>query len=193
MSPGSSTRTISVNSLAEIAWRRAVARHWHEARFGPMKVDTEGAEHRFAVEVYLGALDPESVRIELYADPRDGGPPFRQTMTRARKLDAPGDGYVYAASVPASRSTSDFTPRIVAHHPHVMVPLERARSSGSVDGRTVWRAGRCLRARGLGRMRTGLEVSYGAASRSSSDGRARWPLSRRRSSRRSRGTRRSSV
>jgi glycogen phosphorylase len=41
-----------------IAWRRAVARHWHEARFGPMKVDTEGAEHRFAVEVYLGALDP---------------------------------------------------------------------------------------------------------------------------------------
>jgi glycogen phosphorylase len=45
-------------------------------------------------------------------------------MTRARKLDARGDGYVYAASVPASRSTGDFTPRIVAHHPHVMVPLE---------------------------------------------------------------------
>jgi len=107
-----------------IAWRRAIVRHWREARFGPMKVDTREAEHRFAVEVYLGALDPESVRVELYADPSDGRPPFRQAMIRGRKLDAPGEGYVYTASAPASRSAGDFTARIVAYHPHAMVPLE---------------------------------------------------------------------
>ena len=33
-----------------------------------MKVETNGEQHLFEVQVYLNDLDPESVRVELYAD-----------------------------------------------------------------------------------------------------------------------------
>jgi len=54
------------------------------------------------------------------------GPSVRQVMARGRKLDGPGNGYEYAASVPASRSPADCTPRLVPHHPDAAVPLEAA-------------------------------------------------------------------
>ena len=54
----------------------------------------------------------------------DGGEPVRQAMARGRKLDGSGNDYEYAASVPASRSAGDYTPRLVPHHPDAAVPLE---------------------------------------------------------------------
>jgi hypothetical protein len=35
-------------------------------RFDDLRAKSEGEEHIFAVEIYLGALDPEAVRVELY-------------------------------------------------------------------------------------------------------------------------------
>ena len=37
--------------------------------------------HIFEVEVYLNDLDPNAVRVELYADGVKGGAPVRQEMT----------------------------------------------------------------------------------------------------------------
>jgi starch phosphorylase len=106
------------------AWRRGLTQHWSEARFGTLRVETAAAEHRMRVEVYLGALDPETVRVELYADPADGVEAVRQLMTRGRRLEGPGGRYEYAASVPASRPAGDYTPRLVPWHPAAAVPLE---------------------------------------------------------------------
>jgi glycogen phosphorylase len=44
-----------------VAWKRALAAHWQEARFGAMRAETHGAEHRVSVEIHLGRLDPEVV------------------------------------------------------------------------------------------------------------------------------------
>jgi starch phosphorylase len=76
--------------------------------------------------VYLGELAPEAVRVELYADPVDGNGCMRYDMHRDRQLVGALHGYVYSAQVPASRPASDYTARIVPHHPDVNVPMEAA-------------------------------------------------------------------
>jgi len=106
------------------AWRRAIAAHWQDARFGVARAETQGVEHHVTVEVYLGALDPDSVRVELYADPRDEETSVAHLMERGGTLAGPGNGYLYSASVPASRAFGDYTPRLVPYHPAAAVPLE---------------------------------------------------------------------
>lgn len=53
-----------------IAWRQALAAHWQEARFGAVSVQMDATERLVTVEVRLGGLDPEAVRVELYARTR---------------------------------------------------------------------------------------------------------------------------
>ena len=43
-----------------------------------MKVTTDEENHVFEVQVYLNGLDPNAVRVELYADGTNGGDPVRQ-------------------------------------------------------------------------------------------------------------------
>jgi starch phosphorylase len=107
-----------------IAWRQALAAHWREARFGAVSEETHGAERRVTVAVRLGGLDPEAVRVELYADPVNDGEPERHAMERARKLDEPGQGYEYCVSLPATRTLGDYTPRLLPRHPSASIPLE---------------------------------------------------------------------
>ena len=99
-----------------IAWRQALAAHWREARFGTMSAEMHGTEQRVTVAVWLGGLDPEAVRVELYADPANDGEPERHAMERARKLDEPGQGYEYCVSLPAARALGDYTPRLLPRH-----------------------------------------------------------------------------
>ena len=109
-----------------LAWRRAVAQHWHEARFGRLEVATRDGRYHFTVEVYLGGLDPDAVRVELYADAIDGEGPACLPLTRGRRLDAPGNGYAYETLVEASRNADDYTVRLVPYHRGAAVPLEAA-------------------------------------------------------------------
>ena len=105
-----------------LEWRRSLAEHWPETRFGEMSVDSHGAERRVTVPLHLGRLEPEAVRVELYAEPDHDGEPERYAMELARKLD--GANYEYEVSIPAARSIGDYTPRLIPHHPSASIPLE---------------------------------------------------------------------
>jgi starch phosphorylase len=107
-----------------IAWRRHLAAHWHEARFGSVRTETHDDRHHVTVELYLGGLDSDAVRVELYADAGDGGAPERHVMVRRRGLAGSVNGYEYAVEVPATRPAADYTPRLIPHHPAALVPLE---------------------------------------------------------------------
>jgi starch phosphorylase len=63
-------------------WQRVLAQHWGEVRFGDLQVETTADQHVFQIPVYLGALDPEAVQVELYAESSNGAAPLRQVMTR---------------------------------------------------------------------------------------------------------------
>jgi starch phosphorylase len=99
---------------------------WVGLRFGDVKVETEAEQHLFEVELHLNDIDPNVVRVELYADAIDASGPVRQEMKRIRELAGAAGGYVYRAGVPATRSAAHYTPRVIPNFPEVAVPLEAA-------------------------------------------------------------------
>ena len=89
-----------------VDWQHTLEQKWATLRFGEVKVETDGEQHVFEVQVYLNDLDPNAVRVELYADGVNGGAPVRQEMKRVRQLAGASGGYVYSATVSATRPAS---------------------------------------------------------------------------------------
>ena len=110
-----------------VDWQHSLEQKWAALRFGEVKVETRGEQHVFEVQVCLNDLDPEAVRVELYADGVKGGAPVRQEMKRVRQLAGASGGYVYSAAVSAARPAADYTARVIPHFDGVAVPLEDAR------------------------------------------------------------------
>jgi starch phosphorylase len=76
------------------------------------------------VQIHLSELPPAHVQVELYAEAVNGGEPIRQAMECVHPLAEAASGYLYSARVPAERPESDYTPRLIPHHPDVAAPLE---------------------------------------------------------------------
>jgi len=112
-----------------VNWRQTLEQKWPGLRFGQVKVETAGEQHVFEVELHLNELNPNAVRVELYADGTKDHDPVRKEMTRIRQLTGPANGCVYRAGVPATRPATAYTPRIIPHHPGISVPLETGRIS----------------------------------------------------------------
>ena len=107
-----------------INWKQTLKEKWATLRFGDVTVQTKEVQHIFEVMVYLNDLDPEAVRVELYADGVMGSAPVRQEMKRVPQQAGASDGYVYNAAVSAARPPTDYTARIIPHCSGVAVPLE---------------------------------------------------------------------
>jgi starch phosphorylase len=107
-----------------VNWRHALEQKWSGLRFGEIKVETDGEQHVFEVQIYLNDLDPNSVQVELYADGVNGDDFVRQKMTRVRQQAGATGGYVYSARVPAVRPAMDYTARVIPQCSGVAVPLE---------------------------------------------------------------------
>ncbi len=107
-------------------WQRQPEAHWHEVHFGNLDTSQEQDHWAFHVQVYLGEVAPSWVRLELYADAMDGEDPVRQEMRQGDRITGAVNGYVYHATVPASRPAWHFTPRVIPYHPAARVPMEAA-------------------------------------------------------------------
>jgi starch phosphorylase len=104
----------------------SLGQKWGALHFGETKVETRGEQHVFEVQVILNGIDPEAVRVELYAG-ATGSAPVRQGMMRVRQLADASGGYVYRAAVSAARPAADYTARVMPHCDGVAIPLEDAR------------------------------------------------------------------
>ncbi len=143
----------SANGAAEakdiVGWEKALDEQWQNVGFVDYQATHEtapgGGDYSFRAQVRLGALPPSAVRVELYAEPREGGDTSLatagQTLQSGRSgvpevhrlsLASPSIGesgpkpdlYTYETSLPATRPVEDYTPRIVGGHPAALVPLE---------------------------------------------------------------------
>jgi starch phosphorylase len=110
-----------------VNWLQTLEQKWPALHLGEVKVETTGEQYVFEVQVYLGELDPNAVRVELYAEGANGGEPVRQEMKRVQELVGAVGGYVYSGSMPATRPASNYTARVVPYHDGVAVPLEASR------------------------------------------------------------------
>jgi starch phosphorylase len=104
-----------------------VDRKWGSLRFGDLRVETKADNHVFEVEIFLNDLDPNAVRVELYADGINGGDLVREEMKCIRQPAGASGGYVYTGAVPAARPATDYTARVIPQRSGVAVPLESAR------------------------------------------------------------------
>ena len=114
-----------------LQWKQELDEHWASLRFGELRVDSSPQKHSLRVEVHLGDLRADLVRVQVYADPRNSEPPFLSEMTHSDSAEPSGVWRIYAADVPASRPASDYTPRIVPSHCGARIPLE--------DAHILWR------------------------------------------------------
>jgi starch phosphorylase len=107
-----------------VHWRHTLEQKWPGLRFGEVTIQSASRQHTFEVQVFLDEIDPDTVQLELYADGNNEDKPVRQEMARVRPLVGSVNGFVYRASVPATRPASDYTPRVVPRFPRAAVPLE---------------------------------------------------------------------
>ena len=107
-----------------LKWRYKIARDWHTVRFGTVETETHDGHHCFRVAVWPGNLPMSDFKVELYADPLGEHPTEIKAMTACDKPTDQKGPVTYSAQIAATRAVSDYTPRIVPHHPGVAVPLE---------------------------------------------------------------------
>jgi starch phosphorylase len=112
--------------VAMVDCRYALAQKWSALRFGDVKLETNDGQHVFELQLYLDDIDPEAVRVELYADGANGSAAERVQMQRVRQLVGAINGYAYRAGVPAARPAADYTARVMPHRDDAAVPLEDA-------------------------------------------------------------------
>ena len=110
-----------------VNWQQNLEQKWAGLRFGDLRVETNAGLHVFEVEIFLNGLDPDAVRVELYADGINGGDPVREEMKCERALPDASGLYVYRVTAPAARQAGDYTVRAMPWRSGVAVPLECAR------------------------------------------------------------------
>jgi starch phosphorylase len=105
-------------------WNQDLERHWSTVRFVSIRINTHDGQHFFQADVAPGSLTPDHMRVEIYADSSQGlCAAFEEMTTSGPCADIPG-AFNYSAQVSATRPASDYTARIVPHHPNALVPLE---------------------------------------------------------------------
>lgn len=106
-----------------LSWQQALALHWSGLYFGDIKIESTSEKHHFEVQVFLNGLDPDAIKIELYAAGMDGNAPALYEM-QSTMPPANNNLHLYKASVSARRPADDYTPRVVPRFFHVAIPLE---------------------------------------------------------------------
>jgi starch phosphorylase len=107
-----------------LRWRQGLNQHWSTVSFGSVRVETHDGQHFFQVEVSPGFLNPDQIKVELFANAANGDKPVVESMNAPESsADLPGV-LTYTAQIPATRASSDYTARIIPHHTNASVPLE---------------------------------------------------------------------
>ncbi len=107
------------------AWSERLHRHWSAIHWGNLDQTEKAEATEFAVQLYLGEINPESVRVQLYAEPESAQQGAEvQDMTRDHALSGATGGFVYKARIATARPAASYTPRVIPFHPDAPVPNE---------------------------------------------------------------------
>jgi starch phosphorylase len=107
-----------------VAWQDELAKHWSALRFGSATLEQQGEQYRFQVQVFLDALNPEAVKVELYAEAQKDAAAITKLMNRGAPLVGATNAFTYTAAVSRDRPAADYTARVVPQHAEALVPLE---------------------------------------------------------------------
>jgi starch phosphorylase len=104
-------------------WKQNFTQHTAQIRFGNFKVESNDSHHRFLVELLVDGPVATDLRVELYSDGVNGGPPMRQEMKwQEEKPEA--TTRIYTAIISTDRPATDYTPRVMPENQDISIPLE---------------------------------------------------------------------
>ena len=104
--------------------RKALEEHWTQMGFGELEIQQSGGHLTFTVPVFMPGLEPDAIRVQLFAEPREGEEPAIHPMIRGESVSDPATGYSYSARIPVQRPADDFTPRIIPASGSTLLPIE---------------------------------------------------------------------
>jgi starch phosphorylase len=93
-------------------------------RLGELRVERVGENWKFDVQAWLGDMDFESLRVQLYADSTDEHAGLVSNMLKTNAIVGAVNGYSFTGLVPADRPANHYTPRVVPYHPQAFIPHE---------------------------------------------------------------------
>jgi starch phosphorylase len=99
-------------------WHEDLEAGWSGIRVGELAASGSDDGLRFRVNVSLGDIAGDAVRVELYADPLGDSPAIRVPMRLSAGASA------FECSIATTRPESDFTVRVVPFHSEARLPLE---------------------------------------------------------------------
>jgi starch phosphorylase len=105
-------------------WSECLRRGWPSLHIGQPTILRSDGRFRCSVPVFLGEMQPDFVRVELFADEMDGLSAEVITLYREQAIPGSAHGYVYAGEVAGARAAEEYTLRVVPSHEAVRVPAE---------------------------------------------------------------------
>ncbi len=118
------TANNAAEALSLCRWKQSVLNNWSKIHFGDADYRTEDGRYSYKVPLFFDGIDPETISVQLYAEPLDGEKPEIHQMTRAEPIAEPEKGYYYAVGLPADRTMDDYTPRVVPLVENAVAPIE---------------------------------------------------------------------
>jgi starch phosphorylase len=112
------------NALALSEWYRDLRRHWQEIHWGNVDVQSDAGGLQVRVQLYLGEIPPDAVRVQLYAEAAGDHPAECLDMQRDHALAGAAGGFLYLGRLPPDRPAGSYTPRVVAFDARARVPAE---------------------------------------------------------------------
>jgi glycogen phosphorylase len=107
-----------------VNWNHSLNKNWDKIHFGEIKIETKGKLYIFEVKVFLSDINPNSIKIEIYAEGVNGEGPTKVEMKSLTKSPTVKGYYKFRAKVPSSRPAKDYTPRLIPYYRDVAIPLE---------------------------------------------------------------------
>jgi glycogen phosphorylase len=106
-------------------WQKSIGTLWLQLTMRHLSIENpERNTFIFQVEVTLGALNPEAVEVQLYAEPRGSELPEIHKMAPSGVREPASNTYGYRAQLETLRPPTDFTPRVIPVLKGAKVPLE---------------------------------------------------------------------
>jgi starch phosphorylase len=103
--------------------QRDLKNRWADVAFRILQIDNANDAYKFHISVWINGINPEYVKVELFADDLNGGAPMITPMFLQVERAADG-AHIYLASINTKRPVGDFTPRVVPAYKGISVPLE---------------------------------------------------------------------
>ena len=109
-------------------WKSGIRKDWPQVRIDEVQVGNKnrqaipvGESLEVSARVYLGAVDPQHVRVEAYHGEDNNGTLQQPSVTVMSQSGGAGDGsYTYRGAVPAKESGAyGFSVRVLPVHPHL--------------------------------------------------------------------------